>query len=257
MTAVEVHSDKKPPQRAEGMEVLPLGHLFEIALQKGPDGIAALEKLVELEARVSARNAAREFADALAAFQAECPLIPRTSTAQITSRKSGAKFSYKYAELDEIADTIREHLHARGFSYGWDCKMPSPGVLEVVCTLRHRNGHSQSATFTCTVDGSDSMSEPQKHASTLTFARRYSLVQVLGLTMTDPDPDGKQDPPADPEHVERLEEFLEVVNAEVPVDRMKFLAWLGVDTMAQLTQPQVERGMRELKVKLDRARGKK
>lgn len=254
MTAVVHQGTPLPPVRAE--EPLPLAHLIEMALAKGAEGVAALEKLVELEARVSARNAAREFADALAQFQADCPPIQRTSTAKVVSDRGGVKFTYNYAELDEIADTIRPLLHALGFSYGWDSETIQ-GVHTCTCTLRHRNGHSQTARFTCTVEGSPAMSGPQKHASALTFARRYSLVQVLGLTMTDPDPDGKADPTAGPEDIERVEDMIAACEeAGAKIDRVKFLAWLGVETLADLTVAQVEAAMRELKVKADRARAK-
>jgi hypothetical protein len=218
--------------------------------------VEAIERLVELEARMTARNAAKEFADALADFQSVCPLIQRTSTAQIVSKRTGKAFSYPYAELDEVARTIREPLHQRGFSYGWDSKMVAAGVLEVVCTLRHRNGHSQTATFTCTVDENDAISKPQQCASTLTFARRYSLIQVLGLTLTDPDPDGERQPPISDEDVQRVEDMIAACeDAGSPVDRKRFLAWLKVEKLEDLRPAQLDQAMRELKKRADKARG--
>ena len=130
-------------------------------------------------------------------------------------------------------------------------------MLHVTCTLRHHNGHTQSALFSCPVDSQKAMSEPQRHASTLTFARRYSLIQVLGLTTTDPDPDGTNDPKAGAEDVARVEDMIAACEeAGAKVDRERFLAWLGVATLEDLTVRQVEKAMRELKKRADKARGK-
>jgi len=153
--------------------------------------VETLEKLVALHERVADRLAAQEFADAMARFQAECPSIPKSSTAKIVT-KSGVSFSYNYAELDAIATIIRPILHKQGLSYSWDAKTEN-GVLCCVCTLRHVNGHAVTATFAAPVETSDRMSRSQNAGAALTYARRQALVQVLGLTTTDADTDAAPD----------------------------------------------------------------
>lgn len=182
-----------------------IGRLLNHALDKGID-TDKLEKLVELYERMQDREAAKEFAASLADFQAECPSIEKTSTANIVTR-GGTNYSYAYAELDAIATVVRPFLHTRGLSYAWDCKV-ADRILTCTCTLRHVNGHSVSADFPCSIETSAAMSEPQKAAAALTFARRQSLVQVLGLTMTDPDNDGAGRPgPVGPITEERCREL--------------------------------------------------
>jgi len=196
------------------------------AVESGVDA-DSLSKILDMQERILDRAAAQEFADALAEFQNDCPLMQRTSTASIAT-KSGAKYSYKFAALDEIAKTIQPVLHRHGFSYSWDCEVEG-AIMTVTCTLRHRNGHRESAKFVCpTESSSPGMSPQQKNAGALTFAKRQSLTAVLGLTMTDPDTDGASDPTAkvNADQVVKLEDALEGLE----MDRARFFKAMGVDS---------------------------
>jgi len=194
--------------------------------------VETLEKLVALHERVADRLAAQEFADAMARFQAECPPIPKTSKANIVT-KSGASFSYAYAELDEIARTIRSILHRNGLSYSWDAKTEN-GVLACVCTLRHVNGHQVTATFSAPVETTDRMSRAQNAGATLTYARRQSLVSVLGLTTTDPDTDAAADAKITEQQVGDLIALAE----EVKVDVKRILKAAHVERLEDILESQ-------------------
>lgn len=166
-----------------------VGEILRIAVERGVD-VGSLERLVALHERMSERQAAVEFNQALAAFQAECPSIEKTSSASI-----GGQYSYKYAQLDEIARTTRPLLQRHGLSYSWDSDVQNDRLV-CVCTVRHIGGHSQSAKFTTpTQSPSTRMSLQQQQGAALTYARRQSLVQALGLTMTDEDNDAAMPPP--------------------------------------------------------------
>lgn len=218
-TAVAVH------QTAPGAII----ELVRLAVDKGL-GVEALERLQVLHERVSDRQAALDFAEAFSRFQASCPPIPKSSAASITT-KSGLKYGYKYAELDQIARTTRPHLEANGLSYLWD-SVVEKNVLTCRCTLRHLNGHRETSSFSAPVDSAAGMSEQQKFAAALTYARRQSLVQVLGLTTTDDDNDAAAD------QVTRITEdqalYLNDLLTELDLDRAKFLAWAEVESVAQI-----------------------
>jgi len=203
-----------------------IASLLQLAIEKGVT-VEALEKLVALHERVSDRMAAQEFNAALSRFQRECPPIRKSSTAKIATN-SGANYSYSYAELDEIARTVNPILGELGLSYTWDSSV-NDGLLRCVCTLRHVNGHSVSATFESPVDSAAKMSGAQKHAAALTFARRQSLVQVLGLTTCDADTAA-----AIPQEVANgtitvdQADDLRALAEEAGADMVKFLAWAKV-----------------------------
>lgn len=221
--------------------------LMKIALEKGT--VDSLEKLVALAERVENRNAAREFGDAKARFQSMCPPIRKTSTMKVVSKRTGTERVTPFAALDEIARTVGPHLHSLGLSYSWDSVVEA-GFITVTCTLRHLNGHSERATFKCPVDGQESMSEPQKYASTLTFARRYSLIEILGLTTCDADDDAAKKPKAgtgriNPERVADLEALLE----EVKADRVKFLAYMNVEAVEEIAPADYSKAVKALEAK--------
>jgi hypothetical protein len=217
-----VTSDRLPraPANGEGE----ITSILRLAVEKQVP-VETLERLVALQERMSDRAAAAEFAQALADFQAECPPIRKTETAEIVGRDQGRKFTYRFAPLDEIARTIRPLLHRRGLSYSWDQKIDK-GLLECTCKLLHVNGHFQTSTFTVpTESSSGAMSPAQKNGSALTFARRYSLTAVLGLTSTEDDSDAappRSTDPITPDQIADLENRME----EVGADPARFMTYL-------------------------------
>lgn len=213
------------PARDDSSNVAAMLHL---AIERGVP-VEALEKLVALHERVADRAAAAEFNRAMAEFQTTCPPIPKESTATIVSETKGTKFSYSYAELDTIAETVRPHLHKLGLSYSWDSEV-NEATVTCTCTLRHANGHSITAKFAAPVDSAARMNATQRHAAALSYARRQSLVQVLGLTTTEPDPDGDSGEVVSADQVSNLESLIQ----EVKADRVRFLKYLGVSSLCDV-----------------------
>ena len=201
--------------------------LLHLAVEKNLP-VEMLERLQALHERVSDRAATIEFARELAAFQDECPPIVKTSTAKVMTR-GGVTYSYKYAELDQIARTVRPLLARRGFSYTWDSDVRDK-ALHCVCILRHVNGHFEKANFSSPVESSAGMSEQQKHASALTYARRQALVQVLGLTTKEPDTDGGNPEPISQEQADDLRALIEQAGAKLT----RFLKWAKIERLEDL-----------------------
>lgn len=203
---------------------------------KHPGAADALERLVALKERLDAKEAERQFAEALSEFQATCPTVTHNRKAEILSKRTGSKFSYTYADLPGIKDQIRDHLIANGFSVTWDTELKN-GVLRCACVLRHRGGHSATAHFDCGVDTGGRMSDAQATKAALTFARRCSLIQVLGITDAEEDLDGAEIGPAHsvegltPEQVAEMEEEIATRGADVG----RFLAFAGEYVGRKLT----------------------
>lgn len=196
--------------------------------------VESVEKLVTLHERISDRQAAQEFAEALAAFQQECPPIPKTRRAKIATG-GGASFGYAYASLEDITAAVRPFLHARGFSYSWDTTVTDK-MMTAICTLRHLNGHAVTSAFTAPTDSRAGMSEQQKYGAALMYAKRQTLIDVLGLTTCDQDtpdtpPPGSLEPISGKEAAD-LESMIE----EVGADKRKFLKLYGVSKVEELTR---------------------
>lgn len=217
--------------------------LVHLALEKNLP-VETLERLVALHERVTDRAAASEFAGALAQFQAECPPVTKSSKATVTTR-GGGTFSYTFADLTTIAQAVGPMLHAKGFSYSWDSEIKDK-MMSVTCTLRHVNGHKSTASFICPTDAATSaMSEQQKFAAALSYAKRMSLIQVLGITTADPDTDA-----GNPKVISREEaEELRMLADEVKADTVKFLTYMGYPSFEEITKTDFNRARVALNAK--------
>ncbi len=216
--------------------------LVHLALEKNLP-VETLERLVALHERVTDRQAASEFAAALAQFQAECPPITKTSTGKVVTN-SGANYSYNFADLSHIAETVGPLLHSKGFSYSWDSEIRDK-LMSCTVTLRHVNGHKERASFACPTDTRAGMSDQQKFAAALSYAKRMSLIQVLGITTADPDTDG-----ANPEVISREQaEELRMLADEVKADLPKFLSYLGYPTLEEIRKSDFNKARTALNAK--------
>lgn len=218
---------------AVGTEVAPLEDapsLVRLAIEEKVP-VEVLERIVALQERVTDRLARTEFFAALKAFQDEVPDLTRNKSANIVTQ-GGGKYGYTYASLDGIAQTVNPCLHRNGLSYSWTTEDSTPQMLNVVCVLRHVEGHEVRAVFPVPTDTKAAMSAAQKTGSALTYGQRMSLVSVLGLAATD-DIDGADT--TDQSYIDsgQVEELNNLITAS-KADSKKFLAFMGAEHMGDI-----------------------
>jgi hypothetical protein len=226
-----------------------------VATTNGPDQVMGLlqtamssgmapeqvEKLVDLYERLQARQAEQQFAAAMAAFQAEVPPISKNREVNT------GRYSYDYAELDHIAAVIRPILEEHGLSYTWESEQHD-GRMVVSCILRHSGGHSTRTTFTVPVDTASRMNAQQATASALSYARRYALILVLGLTTTgERDDDGVAAGSQTITDTQAAD--LQAMASEVGADEAKFLAYLRVGSFNSIAEKDYPRALKALEAK--------
>lgn len=220
--------------------------LYRLALEQGEAGVGALEKLIDLQERIQRRSAELEFSRALAEFQTACPAIQKSSTAKIASR-TGAGYSFTYADLEEIIGTVRPILSAHGFSFTFDSDTDGK-MLKCVCTLRHSHGHSMTSSFKLPTESASGATEQQKVGGALTYAKRQCLVSVLGLALTDPEEAGNG-----AANVARVTEEQAVnlvgLMEDVGVAQDKFLARFRISAVADLPTALYNEAVRLLEAK--------
>jgi hypothetical protein len=216
---------------AEGLGDGGLGRLFELAIT-GQASVETLERLEAMHQRAVERSARMDFLSALAEFQDRCPNIRKSGKAKIAT-KSGASFSFSYAPLDEIANTIRPYLREVGLSYAFDTETTHTGDLDVICILRHTAGHEERARFPVPVEKGGRMSDAQANGAALTYGKRQALIAALGLTTADEDTDAAIRPSAEtvtPDEMRRLEALLNESGADVE----RFLKHFHADSIKGL-----------------------
>lgn len=126
-----------------------------------------------------------ELAAALVAFQGSVPTILKNQTAKIPT-KSGGEYSYKFADLSDVWDGIREPLHANGLAVTQQLVTgETPGTMGIKTTIWHTSGQRTAETVDFTV----AAKTPQEIGSVITYMKRYALTGALGLD-TDVDDDG-------------------------------------------------------------------
>jgi len=144
-----------------------------------------MERLFALREKAKAEQAREAFVTAMSEFQSECPKIEKTKKVM---NKDGQSVRYQFAPLDVIVSQIKKVVADNGFSYGWDVKN-EPGFITAVCTITHKLGHYKTSEFKIPIDTEGYMTAPQKYASALTFAKRYSLINGFGISTGDEDTD--------------------------------------------------------------------
>lgn len=157
--------------------------LIALAIKTGAD-VEKLERLFDLETRWREREARAAYYRAKSAFQAACPPIQKSQTA------NAGKFSYKYASLSDVVKSIRDTLAEHGLSYRWEV-IDTPERIEVKCIVSHVDGHSEATSLGAVPDDSGAKNQIQQRGSTLTYLQRYTLIGALGLSSADEDDDGR------------------------------------------------------------------
>jgi ERF superfamily len=147
--------------------------------------VETLERLFALREKVKAEAAQEAFVKAMAQFQSECPVIEKT---KVVLNKDGRTERYRFAPIGSIAEQIKVPLGKAGLSYSWDVKN-EPKSITTICTVTHELGHSKTSTLDIPIDADAYMSAPQRVASAMTFGKRQTLCNALGISTGDEDTD--------------------------------------------------------------------
>ncbi len=173
--------------KIEPMPVAPsVEAMITLAIERGAT-VETIERLMAVRREVRAEQAKEGFDRALAAFQAECPTIRKTSKVM---NKDGRNVRYQYAPLDAIIFQVKELLQKHGFSYTVNAQALA-GSVKAVCKLTHAYGHSESSEFEVPIDKDAYMNPAQQVASALTFAKRYAFCNAAGIMTGDADDDSQ------------------------------------------------------------------
>jgi len=157
--------------------------LIAVAAQKGAS-IETLERLMSLRERIKQEQDEQLLREALAEFQGKCPVIKKN---RIVLNKDNT-IRYRYATLDEIVKVAAPILSECGLSVHIDTEIAEK-MLTAVVTVWHVNGACTKSRFTVPIDVNSYMTDAQKWASALTYAKRYAYCNALGILTGDEDDD--------------------------------------------------------------------
>ena len=214
------------------------------------------QELTEMYALVKeerAWQAEQVFNVAFAKFQAECPAIARSRTADIVTSK-GSKFSYSFASLDEIDKVAIPVMNKHGLTRTFGAAVISDGVLTIACIISHVGGHSRETPFSVPIETQAGMSPQQKYGSASTYAKRQAFVNAAGLKVCDMDDDGAGRNSVGPatkiteEQVILLQEHLEYIDATTQQVAMFVKSFAG-ERLGDMSAARYDEAVKFLKAK--------
>jgi hypothetical protein len=122
-------------------------------------------------------------AAALARVQAALPHVGKDKTAQVRSEKGS--YSYRYADLADIAQAIHPLLSAEGLAWTAKPTLDTDGRFVLAYSLLHGpSGEREDGTYPLP---DPTRSTPQQIGSAITYGRRYCLTAVTGVAVDDDD----------------------------------------------------------------------
>lgn len=120
---------------------------------------------------------------ALAELQTQLPRISKDLTAKVKSERTGAQYTYSYADLAQISREVLPLLGKVGLSFTSRPTLQD-GKFVLAYELRHVSGEMLDGVYPLPERGS-----PQEIGGAITYARRYCLCAVTGVAPDDDDHD--------------------------------------------------------------------
>ena len=159
--------------------------LLVAAMEKGPD---VVERMMVVRRELNAERAKAEFDAALAAFQTECPPIPKGKNV----RDSVGTTLYHYAPFESILAIVKPVMRKHGLSFTLDTDTDSKdGWVIATCKVTHTAGHAETSKAKFPLGtGTRAMSVTQVFAAALSFASRRVFCNALGIVTVGEDFDG-------------------------------------------------------------------
>jgi hypothetical protein len=123
---------------------------------------------------------------ALLAFQADCPILIKEKKAEIVSKRTGGKFSYKFIPLPNIMETIQPLLSKHGLLWTTAPGQDNNGKPILYYSLVYAPSTEHLDGTMPLILGNDP--DSRGYGSALSYARRQALEAVLNLVaQTDDD----------------------------------------------------------------------
>lgn len=142
-----------------------------------------MERLLQMQERILARQAEVAFHAAFAEMQSELPVI--TERGQIVVDH---KVRSEYATFEDINEAVKPILHRHGF--GVSFRTDFADGITITAVLSHRQGHKEQTSMKLPADTSGSKNVVQAIGSSVSYGKRYTMQALLNITSGGEDDDG-------------------------------------------------------------------
>lgn len=191
--------------------------------------IDKMERLLEMQERVMARQAQAAYYAALAELQPKLPVIGERGA--IKDRNQNVQSTY--ALWEDVNEAIRPMLAEHGFALSFKVRRTDSEVI-TTGVLSHRLGHSEQTELALPSDTSGSKNAVQAIGSSTSYGKRYTAFALLNITSTGEDDDGQKAGRPEPIDNQRWQ-ILECVADAVGADKIKFCQHLSQRAKTEIT----------------------
>lgn len=184
-----------------------------------------MEKFMNLYDRWEAKKSKKEFDEAMAAFQGECPVIDKGRKVDFESKRTGQRTKYSYASLDQIVKQVGKIIAKHDLSYTITATIlkdaaGKPEAVEATVSVTHVGGHTERSSFMAPLDPDAFMNAAQKFGSALTYAKRYAFCNAFGILTQDPDTDANNTGSRDAANGKVYENALKMIGAAKSLEEL-------------------------------------
>lgn len=146
----------------------------------------AAEKWMALWDKVEAKEAARQFHEALAKVQSQIPSIGKNGDIKDKSNRVVST----YSTYEDIMLAVKPLLDQYGMTFTCLTGRTENNLVPVTGVLGHIGGHTMQATLELPADPSGFKNAVQGTGSSLSYSRRYLAILMLNIVSADIDDDG-------------------------------------------------------------------
>lgn len=200
-----------------------------------------LTELYALVRQMKADAAQKEYAEALTAFQRECPQVEKT---RAVNSRDGKKM-YDFANLEDVDKAIRPLLTRYGIVLSVNPQAIENGVLKAKIRVRV-GSYFEDSTLDLPLPSIGAANAAQTTGAAVSYARRMLICAALNVVCRDEDTDAHDDGELiDADQIEEIELLIRDCNA----DRTRFLKWVKAATVEDIPASKYAEAVAMLKAK--------
>jgi len=192
-----------------------------------------LDRLLQMQERVLARQALESFNADFAAIQTELPRIEQNG--EVLNKSGGVQS--RYAKFEDINSAVKPILQKYGFSIYFQTATDSNSIT-VTGTLCHRDSHSIQTNLSLPSDTSGNKNAVQAIGSSVSYGKRYVMCALLNLTVGGEDDNGNPPQKTDTINAEQIKEIDGLLDQleKLGRTRAQFFKWAKIEAVADIPQ---------------------
>lgn len=178
---IQTTVNQTPAPASESQAIISM--IERVALDPNVD-IGRLERLLDMQERIVARNAKMAFTTAFAEMQPNLPIVTENGEIKHRDRdrpNAEPQLIGTYAYWEDINEAILPILAQYGFSLNFRVGRDMDQVV-VTGILSHREGHTEETTLPLPHDASGKKNAVQAIGSAISYGKRYTATLLLNLT---------------------------------------------------------------------------